>query len=89
MHRPPLHPVRSDTASALALRATIATTRARLSAVLQARERARGEATSWVGPHRDRHREDTADLLRAGHALDRVLAGLQAALDAEIEASVP
>lgn len=89
MHRQLLQPVRTDTASALELRAAIATARVRLLDVLQDRARTLAAPTSWVGPHRRRYEQDATDLLRAGHELDRALAGLQSALDAEIDAVTP
>lgn len=82
-----LHPTTTATPSAFELRAAITTTRERLLDVLHARVRTLGSTLTWNGPHRDRWEADTRELLAAGRVLDEALAGLQAALDAEIEAS--
>lgn len=85
----PLQPARTDTVSAHELRSTIAATRGRLLDVLHARATTLSTATAWVGPHRRRYEQDAAELLDAGRVLDRALADLLCALDAEIEASHP
>lgn len=86
---PHRRPVSLDARAAQDLRDAIVITRSRLLDVLHARARTLATIGTWVGPHRARYDQDAAELLAAGRALDRSLAGLLTAIDAELAAGDP